>query len=189
MRGLLSLMLAIPLTVGCVEEEDKTDTTDGGDALTGVWVLSWNSAGATFEASCPSNGFPDTYFSETIHHIEIRIMDDDAVVIDVGEFPEEYPCDLGTGAEYSDACLDENPYSTIMAGVLPAASSFTVSKRYGGMTESSDGSFSYTQWEFEISGELRAEQLHGEADMKIIDGDENEECRSQVKQIYTAEAQ
>jgi len=189
MRGLLSLMLAIPFAVGCVMKTIDEDEDDDWDGLTGVWALHWDSAGAMFVTSCESNGVPDTYFSVPIHNIEIGLLFDNTVLVNVGGFPEEYPCDLGEGAQYIGACLDENPYSTRMEGELSTATSFTASKHYGGMNQSTTGSFSYTEWELEISGDITAGQLQGEANMRIIDGDENDECRSQVKQTYTAEAQ
>jgi hypothetical protein len=188
MRSLLGLILMIPLTVGCMlktsddEEEEEEEEEDWGE-LTGVWELRWDSAGATHESSCSMDINSYAYFSEPILRIHIDLLSNNSLVVDVGELPQEYPCDLGESTMYFGTCLDENPSSTRMDGRLSTDTSFTADTTYG----FSNGS-EYGEWQFEMSGNITSGQLSGDADMKLTAGNETTECRIQIKQSFVGQA-
>lgn len=185
MRHLFLFLIGLPLATSCMTQpSDDEDDSEDWSGLEGVWELKWDSNSLSFATSCDSITAQENIFYEPIHHIQINILFDDIVSVDVGEFPLEPPCDFDVPEDYIDACLDDNPYSTKMDGTLLFGSSFNASKAYGGMDANQ-----YIQWELEIQGEVQMGQLNGDADLKIIEGNADSECRTHYKQDFEGRGQ
>ena len=186
MFRLLNLTYTALLLGGCflqTSNDREEDEDEAWPQIEGSWGIEWQPYGFQYETSCLSNQLSNNYFTQSIGRMDIAALFDNTVVVEVDDFPEEIPCNLGSGAQYIGSCLDQEPYSTKMQGRMISGTSFTAQKSYGGMLGSE-----YIEWELELEGTRYQNQLEGSATMKIIEGDADGECRTQAKQAFTAPA-